>query len=43
LILLFVKYKPELVCEELLKEYGKRTPEPPKALELARRASAIKF
>ncbi len=34
LILLFVKYKPKLVCEELLKEYGKRTPEPLKILEL---------
>jgi len=34
LILLFVTYKPELVCQELLKEYGKRTPEAPKALEL---------
>jgi hypothetical protein len=34
LILLFVKYKPELVCEELLKEYGKRTREPRKILEL---------
>jgi hypothetical protein len=34
LILLFVKYKPKLVCEELLKEYGKGTPEPRKILEL---------
>src|SRR4028118_171556 len=34
LILLFVKYKPELVCQELLKEFGERTPEAPKALEL---------
>jgi len=34
LILLFVKYKPELVCEELLKEFGERTPEAPKGLEL---------
>lgn len=34
LILLFVKYKPELVCQELLKEYGQRTPEPRKILEL---------
>lgn len=34
LILLFVKYKPELVCQELLKEYGTRTPEPRKILEL---------
>jgi len=34
LILLFVTYKPELVCEELLKEFGERTPEAPKALEL---------
>jgi DNA-binding CsgD family transcriptional regulator len=34
LILLFVKYKPELVCEELLKEYGKGTPEPRKRLEV---------
>ncbi|UNU25695.1 AAA-like domain-containing protein [Microcoleus vaginatus] len=33
LILLFVKYKPELVCEELLKEFRERTPEAPKALE----------
>lgn len=34
LIRLFVKYKPELVCEELLKEYGKRTPERRKILEV---------
>ena len=34
LILLFVKYKPKLVCQELLKEFGERTPEAPKALEL---------
>ena len=34
LILLFVKYKPELVCQELLKEFGERNPEAPKALEL---------
>jgi hypothetical protein len=33
LILLFVKYKPELVCQELLKEFPERTPEAPKALE----------
>jgi len=34
LILLFVKYKPELVCEKLLEEYGKGTPEPRKRLEV---------
>src|SRR4028118_58948 len=34
LILLFVKYKPELVCEKLLEEYGKGTPEPRKILEV---------
>lgn len=34
LILLFVKYKPELVCPELLKEFGERTPEPQKILEV---------
>ena len=34
LILLFVKYKPELVCEKLLKEFGERIPEPPKILEV---------
>ncbi|MEG4276347.1 AAA-like domain-containing protein [Microcoleus sp. MON1_C1] len=34
LIELFVKYKPDLVCPELLKEFGERTPEAPKALEL---------
>src|ERR687885_124187 len=33
LILLFVKYKPELVCEEFLKRYGKTTPETRKILE----------
>jgi len=33
LILLFVTYKPDLVCPELLKEFGERTPAP-KALEL---------
>jgi hypothetical protein len=33
LILLFVTYKPELVCEELLNKFGERTPEAPKALE----------
>ena len=32
LIRLFVEYKRELVCEELIKEYGKRTPEPRKIL-----------
>jgi DNA-binding CsgD family transcriptional regulator len=34
LILLFVKYKPELVCPELLIKFGKRTPETPKVLKL---------
>src|SRR4028119_2296044 len=34
LILLFVKYKPKLVCPKLLKEFGERNPEAPKALEL---------
>ena len=34
LILLFVKYKPKLVCEELLKELGERIPEPRKILEV---------
>jgi len=34
LILLFVKYKPELVGEKLLEEYGKGTPEPRKELEV---------
>jgi DNA-binding CsgD family transcriptional regulator len=34
LILLFVKYKPELVCQEFLKEFGERIPEPPKILEV---------
>jgi GTPase SAR1 family protein len=34
LILLFLKYKPELVCEEFLKEFGERIPEPPKILEV---------
>jgi hypothetical protein len=33
LILLFVTYKPELVCQELLNKFGKRTPEAPKALD----------
>ncbi|WP_445250217.1 AAA-like domain-containing protein, partial [Microcoleus sp. OTE_8_concoct_300] len=34
LILLFVKYKPELVCQELLiRQLGERTSEAPKALE----------
>jgi len=34
LILLFVKYKPKLVCPKLLNKFGERTPEAPKALEL---------
>jgi hypothetical protein len=34
LILLFVTYKPDLVCPELLNKFGERTPEAPKALEL---------
>jgi GTPase SAR1 family protein/DNA-binding CsgD family transcriptional regulator len=34
LILLFVKYKPELVCQELLKEFGARVAEPRKILEV---------
>jgi hypothetical protein len=34
LIELFVKYKRDLVCPELLKKFGERTPESPKALEL---------
>lgn len=34
LILLFVKYKPELVCPEFLKEFGEKTPEPRKILEV---------
>ena len=34
LILLFVKYKPGLVSEELLKEFGERSPEPRKILEV---------
>ena len=32
LILLFVKYKPELVCQELLKEFGERVTEPPRKI-----------
>ena len=34
LILLFVKYKPGLVCEELLKKFGETSPEPRKILEV---------
>ena len=34
LILLFVKYKPDLVCEKYKEKYGKRTPEPRKRLEV---------
>jgi len=34
LIRLFIKYKPELVCEKYLEKYGKRTPEPRKRLEV---------
>jgi len=34
LILLFVTYKPDLVCPELLNKFGEKTPEAPKALEL---------
>jgi AAA-like domain len=33
LILLFVKYKPELVCQELLKKFGARATEPRKKIE----------
>ena len=38
LIELFIKYKPELVCKELLEEFGARASKPRKKLELPERA-----